>query len=161
MIALCCTNKFFHNYYSAENNKQTIIRTIARDIDDADDGSVASVLCCHTISKKIKYFAGIANNKNAQFTEEDLKKTWYLNVTTGFFSTSLLRAAIDNNDYEKAQLLINHSELDLTLSELLRLEGSIVWVKIRNRHNKDALNKLQLIAHCVSEKKSCYESKKG
>jgi hypothetical protein len=140
MRALSDTSKFFHNYYSAEKNKQTIIRTISRNSYD-NDHTVAFSLCCHTISKKIDYFVKIAGSSKENFTQEDLKEKWYLNVTT-FMNKSLLYTVIYNNDWEKAQLIISHSGLDLAYTELTCLENSVFLKTLNNKNNKDELNKI-------------------
>ena len=144
MRSLSYTNNFFHNYYSAENNKQTIIRTIARHNYSSDE-TVAFLLRCRTISKKIEYFIGIAQYKGGRFKQEDLKEKWYLNVTNSD-SKSLAYIAIENNNLEGAQLIINHLGLDLTCKELERLEDSIFWKIIRTKNNDDLVKKLKIFS---------------
>jgi hypothetical protein len=138
--ALSDTNKFFHDYYSAEKNKQTIIRTISRNNYDTDQ-AVAISLCCHTIVKKIDYFCKIACSRTEKFTQEDLKEIWYLNVMS-CTGKSLLYMTTQNNDWEKAQLIIDHSGLDLSQAELLCIGNSVFFKKLHSKDNKDELNKI-------------------
>jgi len=142
--ALSCTNTFFYDYYSAENNKQRIIRAIARNNYETDQ-SAAMLLKFHTISKKIKYFIGIAKNKDRRFTQEDLKEKWYLNVND-LMNKSLAYIAIANNNVDKAQLIINHLELkDLDCKQLSRLENAIFWKILHNENNKNNLDALKML----------------
>ncbi len=139
--ALSCTNKFFHNYYSAEKNQQMIIRTIARK-DGCNDEAAASFFCYRLISEKINYFLRIARSRNEHFTEEDLKQTWYLNIIN-MFSNSLLSTTIWNQDYEKVELLLHHLGLDVGLNELRWLE-TLTFVEMLHHHdnNKELLKRI-------------------
>lgn len=148
--ALSCTNKLFHDYYSAENNQQKIIRTIARNNYETDE-SAALILKFHAISEKIKYFINIAKNKDGRFTQEDLKEKWYLKVTD-VCSKSLARIAIESNNFEVAQLIINHLELDLTCKELSCLSDVIFWKIRRDRDDKNIMDRLKII-HSNLQKK--------
>jgi hypothetical protein len=144
--ALSCTNTFFYDYYSAENNKKTIIRAIARNNYESDE-SAALILKFHPISEKIKYFIDIAHNKDGRFRQEDLKEKWYLNVTD-YMGRSLAYIAIANNNVDKAQLIINHSGSEcLDCGQLSRLETAIFWKILNNENNKNNLDKLKAL-HC-------------
>src|SRR5207244_9188467 len=78
---LTLTNKFFCDYYAKEKIKQDIIRSCAL-FNNSNDYDTASLLGCHAIKNTIDYFICIAQKSNLSFTPEDLKQTWYLNVTT-------------------------------------------------------------------------------
>lgn len=155
--ALSYTNKFFHNYYSAEKNQQMIIRMISRR-DGCNDEAAASFFCYHVISEKINYFLGVARSRNERFTEEDLKQTWYLNILNKF-SNSLLSTTIWNQDYEKAVLLLNHSGLDVGLNELHWLETlTLCEMRHHDDNNKELLKRIyDAVLH---KKRLLQESKK-
>lgn len=153
--ALSCTNKFFHNYYSAEKNQQMIIRTIARK-DGCNDEAAASFFCYHVISEKINYFLRIARSRNEQFTEEDLKQTWYLNIID-IYCQSLLYTTICAQDYEKAKLLLHHSGLDVGLNQLSDLETLTLWKILHHDDNKELLKR---IYDAVLHKKRLLEESK-
>lgn len=123
--SLSCTNQFFNRYYSAEDNRKTIIRTIACN-NYSNDEVIAAELHYHSIKEKIDYFLKVAKNKEGRFTQEDLKEKWYLSVTN-FWTHSLAHIAIENNNLVIAKLIIDHLGSDLTYKELSRLEGSIYW----------------------------------
>jgi hypothetical protein len=137
--ALSLVNKFFYDYYSAEKNKQTIIRIIARNNNyyDAEE-SIANLLGCHTISKKIKYFIDIAENKDKRFRQEDLKEKWYLNATSDCCN-SLVYIAIEKNNLETAQQIVGYSGLDLTCNELKYLASLIDRKQLYYSCNNDVV----------------------
>lgn len=150
--ALSDTNKFFHDYYSTENNKQAIIRIVVACNNYYSDEAASQLLCCRTINKKIDYFREIAHNPEKEFTQEDLKEKWYLNVIT-YCDKSLLYRVIEDEHFEKAQLIIKHSGLDLSFDQLLRVENFIFCkILLRSRkenkeknENKEELDKLYSI----------------
>ena len=106
MQALSQINKFFHNYYDQEATKQQIIRLCSHHL-NSNDKDVAYKLKCHKILQKIEYFTNVALNKKKQFTADDLKEEWYLNMHTNFFSNFLEK----NLQHSLLQITINHSEL--------------------------------------------------
>lgn len=120
---LTLTNKFFCNYYASEKIKQNIIRTCAL-FNNSNDYDIANVLGYYKIKEKIEYFVTIAKNSSLNFEEEDLKETWYLNVTTYIkqralpCNQSLLYIALDHAydtnicNLEKVKSII-HSSLSL------------------------------------------------
>jgi hypothetical protein len=142
--ALSDTNSFFYDYYSAEKNKQTIIRIVSHcgwDISSYEE-SIAHLLCCHTITKKINHFCKIASFRQEKFTQEDFKEIWYFNARS-WTGKSLLYMVIENNDFEKAQLIINNLGVHLDYERVLsRIAESIYWKKLRSDKSKEELDKL-------------------
>lgn len=149
--ALSLINKLFYDYYSTEKNKQRIIRTIVCN-NHGNDESVASVLCCHTISKKIKYFIDIAENKDRRFTQEDLKEKWYLHVTDTCYDP-LAYIAIKKNNFEIAQLIMDHSGLDLTDEDLENIKSLILRKILLYGDNDDTVAQLTLLHFMDQNKK--------
>jgi hypothetical protein len=175
--ALSDTNKFLHDYYAQEKVKQNIIRNCSQ-YRKSSDKDISLNLNCRAIEQKIDYYIDIVRDTEKQFTEQDLKEPWYLNLTTAHkinlvFALShtkpqsLLYVAIDTNNEEKALQIINHGkELNLNNDHkniLLRivelrdqlLNGNYTTVVIFNfRQEPDhgARQKLFLIAQQLLQK---------
>lgn len=119
---LTLTNKFLHDYYAQENIKQNIIRQCAL-YNNSNDYDTADILGCHQIKEKIEYFVNIAEKSSLSFAPEDLKQTWYLNVTAASqnriepCNQSLLYIVLnhgyDTNAYnlKKIKLIIKNSPI--------------------------------------------------
>jgi len=75
------TNTFFHHYYAQEDIKQNIIRLCSL-YNNSNDRDTAHALGCHKIKDEIEYFINIAEGSALRFTKDDLKQSWYLNITT-------------------------------------------------------------------------------
>jgi len=119
------TNKIFHDYYAQEKVKQELIGLCVLH-NDCSHRNVARDLKCHEIYTKIKNLTKIVRNKKLQFSEEDLKDPWYLNITTTHHektsynetynkfkhdvSQSLLYLAIDNWNLEAAIAILDHAK---------------------------------------------------
>ena len=115
--ALSDTNKFFHDYYAKEKVAQDIIRLCSHHLGSTDK-AVADWLRCRSVEKKIGYFTKVARDKTKKLTESDLKDTWYLNMRTNYqykiikiiSEMSLLSVAIEHDNIETANLIIDHVE---------------------------------------------------
>ena len=103
---LSYTCKFFHDYYEQETVKQNIIRLCSHHL-NSNDKDVAYKLKCYGVLEKIEYFTNVALKKKTQFTTEDLKQEWYLNIRTTFLSKFLQRYL----QQSLLQITINHSQL--------------------------------------------------
>jgi Ankyrin repeat len=115
--ALSDTNKLFHDYYAKEKVAQNIIRLCSYHL-GSNDKEVANELGCRSVAQKIGYFTKVARDKTKKLTESDLKDTWYLNMRTNYqykiikiiSEMSLLSVAIEHDNIETANLIIDHVE---------------------------------------------------
>jgi ankyrin repeat protein len=175
--ALSDTNKFLHDYYAQETVKQNIIRNCSQ-YRKSSDRSIACNLNCRAIEQKIEHFIDIVCDTEKQFTEQDLKESWYLNLTTNYkidlvfnrsliTNQSLLYIAIDNNNEKKAQQIIDHAkELNLNddhksillcIAELRDKLGNESYVSfdifnLRKEPDYEACQRLFLIAEQLLQK---------
>jgi hypothetical protein len=149
--ALSDTNRSFHDYYAQEATQQEIIKQCAYQLYsnadhnvkyDGNDKDVATHLQCRTIKAKINRFINIAKDKNLEFSEDDLKDTWYLTLTASRSTEvpsvitykkdiSLLGIALHRSNYKAAHLILdNVQQLDFYYGDLYELH----YMDLENEH---------------------------
>lgn len=102
-------NRDLRTYYTQEKTGQQIIRMLALH-NNISDFDCAKLLGHKIIAQKIEQFFGTPPHYNLNFCLNDLKKSWYLNVTSSFsvveVPQTLLHRAIEFIDLEKVQTVL-------------------------------------------------------
>jgi hypothetical protein len=148
--SLVLTNTFFCDYYSIEQNKQMIIQTVVRHY-RGSEVTIARLLGCRSITKKINYFWDIADSREKQFTEEDLEQTWYLNLNYPR-SGSLLYRIIQNHDYEKAELLLNNPKFEIKSAVNIYFTLRLHEFYLKANNDIEKLEQLKRIGDSIEKK---------